>query len=192
MRIRGGCEAVIEMNPVNIADNLKARRIHTQSRVISRMLISLILLIGRMTILMSFPNIREIGMSLLASAGLAGLVAGIAARPVLGNLIAGLQIALSQPIRLDDVVIVQNEWGWIEEISGTYVVVRLWDERRLVVPCNGLLKIRSRTGHARARKSLAVCFCGLITACRWHHCGKSWRDYARVPANGMAVCRFSR
>ena len=77
---------------------------------------------------------RQIGASLLASAGVAGLVAGIAARPVLGNLIAGLQIALSQPIRLDDVVVIQGEWGRIEEITGTYVSVRLWDQRRLIVP----------------------------------------------------------
>lgn len=132
--IRGACEAMIALHPLNVADNLEARRVHTQSRVISRILMSIVALIGLASILMSFPNIRQIGMSLLASAGLAGLVAGIAARPVLGNLIAGLQIALSQPIRLDDVVIVENEWGWIEEITGTYVVVRLWDERRLVVP----------------------------------------------------------
>src|SRR5690606_8336120 len=72
--------------------------------------------------------------SLLASAGLAGLAVGFAARPVLSNLIAGMQIALTQPIRLDDVVIVENEWGRIEEITGTYVVVRIWDDRRLVVP----------------------------------------------------------
>jgi small-conductance mechanosensitive channel len=132
--IRGAGEAVTARHPINVADNLDARRVHTQSRVISRMLMSVVALIGLSAILMSFPNIREVGMSLLASAGVAGLVAGIAARPVLGNLIAGLQIALSQPIRIDDVVIVQNEWGWIEEISSTYVVVRLWDERRLVVP----------------------------------------------------------
>ena len=77
---------------------------------------------------------RQIGTSLLASAGLVGIVAGFAARPVLGNLIAGLQIGLSQPIRLDDVVIVEGEWGVVEEITGTYVVVRIWDQRRLVVP----------------------------------------------------------
>jgi len=78
--------------------------------------------------------VRQIGTSLLASAGLAGLAAGFAAKPVLGNLIAGLQIAISQPIRLDDVVIVEGEWGRIEEISGTYVVLKIWDERRMVIP----------------------------------------------------------
>ncbi|CAG4882386.1 Mechanosensitive ion channel family protein [Georgfuchsia toluolica] len=132
--IRGAFDAVIARHPLDVADNLEARRIQTQSRVISRVLMSLVALIGLSSILMSFPYVRQVGMSLLASAGVAGLVAGMAARPVLGNLIAGLQIALSQPIRIDDVVIVENEWGRIEEITGTYVVVQLWDERRLVVP----------------------------------------------------------
>ncbi|MBT9516802.1 MAG: mechanosensitive ion channel [Methyloversatilis discipulorum] len=91
-------------------------------------------LLGVGSVLMTFPNVRQIGASLLASAGLAGIIAGLAARPVLGNLIAGLQIALTQPIRVDDVVIVENEWGRIEEITATYVVVRIWDQRRLVVP----------------------------------------------------------
>ncbi len=93
-----------------------------------------IVIVGVGGALMTFPNVRQIGASLLASAGVAGLVAGIAARPVLGNLIAGLQIALSQPIRLDDVVVIQGEWGRIEEITGTYVSVRIWDQRRLIVP----------------------------------------------------------
>lgn len=132
--VRGGDLAMAALHPVNVEDNLHARRLHTQSRVISRMLMSLLMVMGVASILITFPGVRQIGMSLLASAGVAGLVAGIAARPVLGNLIAGLQIALTQPIRLDDVVIVQGEWGWIEEINSTYVVVRLWDERRLVVP----------------------------------------------------------
>ncbi len=132
--IRGTCTAAVRLNPVDVADNLQARSIHTQARVISRVLIAMVIVIGLSSILMSFPNVRQVGMSLLASAGVLGLVAGIAARPVLGNLIAGLQIALGQPIRIDDVVIVENEWGRIEEITGTYVVVRIWDERRLIVP----------------------------------------------------------
>lgn len=121
-------------NPLDIEDNLNARRIQTQVRVLVRCLNVVVILFGSGLILMSFPAVRQIGTSLLASAGLAGLAAGFAAKPVLGNLIAGLQIAISQPIRLDDVVIVEGEWGRIEEISGSYVVVKIWDERRLVVP----------------------------------------------------------
>lgn len=127
-------EAIVAAHPLDIADNLQARRIHTQARVLARTVMVLIIVLGVGAALMTFPNVRQIGASLLASAGVAGLVAGIAARPVLGNLIAGLQIALSQPIRLDDVVVIQGEWGRIEEITGTYVSVRIWDQRRLIVP----------------------------------------------------------
>ena len=127
-------EAIIQAHPLDTADNLEARRIHTQARVLARSVMVVIVIVGVGGALMTFPGVRQIGASLLASAGVAGLVAGIAARPVLGNLIAGLQIALSQPIRLDDVVVIQGEWGRIEEITGTYVSVRLWDQRRLIVP----------------------------------------------------------
>lgn len=125
---------IIREHPVDVEDNLAARRVQTQTRVIARVVQGAIILVGLALALMTFPAIRQVGATLLASAGLVGLVAGIAAKPVFGNLIAGLQIALAQPIRLDDVVIVEGEWGRIEEITSTYVVVRIWDERRLVVP----------------------------------------------------------
>ncbi|MGB2599197.1 MAG: mechanosensitive ion channel domain-containing protein, partial [Candidatus Omnitrophota bacterium] len=85
-------------------------------------------------VLMTFEKVRQLGTSLLASAGIIGVILGFAAQKTLGNFIAGLQIALAQPIRIDDVVIVEDEWGWIEEITLTYVIVRIWDLRRLVVP----------------------------------------------------------
>jgi len=135
MRLLRGVEQAVRLkNPVDVSDNLRARQIQTQSRVLLRTLSFFILVIGAAGMLMTFPAARQFGASLLASAGLAGLAAGFAARPVLANLIAGMQIAITQPIRLDDVVIVENEWGRIEEITGTYVVVRIWDDRRLVVP----------------------------------------------------------
>ena len=132
--VRGVALAIIAQHPVHVADNLQARRIHTQTKVLMRSTMALIVILGSSAILMTFPSVRTIGASLLASAGVAGLVAGMAARPVLGNLIAGVQIALTQPIRLDDVLIIDNEWGWVEEITGTYVVMRLWDRRRQIVP----------------------------------------------------------
>jgi small-conductance mechanosensitive channel len=132
--IRGVAQGVIAANPTGVENNLEARRIETQTRVLAKSLQGLVVLIGLALMLMTFPTARQIGASLLASAGVVGLVAGFAARPVLGNLIAGLQIGLSQPIRLDDVVIVEGEWGVIEEITGTYVVVCIWDQRRLIVP----------------------------------------------------------
>jgi small-conductance mechanosensitive channel len=120
--------------PVEVKDNLAARKVMTQMDVFRRVAIVLITIVSVGVILMTFPEIRHIGDSLLASAGLAGLVVGIAARPALSNLIAGIQLALTEPIRIDDVVIVEGEWGWVEEICTTYVVVRIWDLRRLVVP----------------------------------------------------------
>lgn len=132
--VHGAARGVMNVNPVSVADNLAARRIRTQTLVLSRVLQGMVVLVGVSLMLMTFPAVRQVGASLLASAGVVGLVAGFAARPVLGNLIAGLQIGISQPIRIDDVVIVENEWGVIEEITGTYVIVRIWDQRRLVVP----------------------------------------------------------
>jgi hypothetical protein len=85
---------------------------------------------------MTFDEVRQYGVSLFASAGVAGVIFGLAAQPVLSNLIAGIQLAITQPIRIEDVVTVQNEYGWIEEINATYVVIRLWDLRRLIVPLN--------------------------------------------------------
>ena len=135
VRLVGAIERRILLeNPVDVADNLAARRIQTQTRVLGRIAQGTVGLLGVSAVLMTFPAVRQVGTTLLASAGVLGLVAGIAARPVFGNLIAGLQIALSQPIRLDDVVIVEGEWGRVEEITSAYVVVRIWDERRMIVP----------------------------------------------------------
>lgn len=127
-------DTIFELHPIKQVDNLAARRIHTQTRVLARSINILIFFIGTGMALMTLPLLRQIGTSLLASAGVAGLIVGFAAKPVLGNLLAGLQLAISQPIRLDDVVIVENEWGQIEEITGSYVVVRIWDQRRMIVP----------------------------------------------------------
>lgn len=135
LRVAAAIQQIIVLShPVDVSDNLHARRIQTQTRVLVQIISFFVLMFGAAGMLMTFPAARQFGTSLLASAGVAGLAVGFAAKPVLGNLIAGLQIALTQPIRLDDVVIVENEWGRIQEITGTYVVVKIWDERRLVVP----------------------------------------------------------
>ena len=125
---------IAHFNPFDVEDNLHARRIRTQARVLGRTLKVVATIFGIGAALVTFPGVRQFGATLLASAGMAGLVAGLAARPVLGNIIAGLQIALTQPIRIDDVLIVEGEWGRVEEITGAFVVVKVWDERRLVVP----------------------------------------------------------
>lgn len=119
---------------IDTKDNLHARKMYTQIRVIDRVISVIILIIGISIMLMTFSKVRQVGVSLLASAGVIGIILGFAAQKTLGNLISGIQIAIAQPIRLEDVVIVENEWGWIEEITLTYVVVRIWDLRRLIVP----------------------------------------------------------
>jgi small-conductance mechanosensitive channel len=119
---------------IDVQDNLRARKIQTQVQVLRRIAATAIIVLTVSLALMTFPSIRNLGASLFASAGLAGLIVGLAARPALSNVIAGLQIALTEPIRIEDAVIVEGEWGWIEEIETTYVVVRIWDLRRLIVP----------------------------------------------------------
>lgn len=138
--LAGAADTVALLRPVSAGDNLHARRLQTQTKVVVRTLMGVAWLVGVAIMLITFPQIRALGASLLASAGLAGIVAGLAARPVLGNLIAGLQIAFSQPLRLDDVVVIEGEWGRVEEIASTYVVIAVWDERRLVVPLQWLIE----------------------------------------------------
>jgi small-conductance mechanosensitive channel len=119
---------------LEVGDNLLARKHVTQVRVLKRALDMLLIIVTIAAALMTFEPVRQYGVSLFASAGIAGLIVGFAARPVLSNLIAGVQLAVTQPIRIADSVVVEDEWGWVEEITSTYVVVRLWDLRRLIVP----------------------------------------------------------
>ncbi len=115
-------------------DNLKSRKFQTQFNILERIIIILVIIVSVGLILMLFDDVKRIGISLFASAGIAGLIIGLAAQRIIASVIAGLQIAITQPIRLDDVVIIENEWGRIEEITLTYVVVNIWDKRRLIVP----------------------------------------------------------
>ncbi len=156
--VAAGEQAILREHPMEVADNLAARRVQTQTRVLSRVLMGAIILVGVSLILLTFPMVRQIGTALLASAGIIGLVAGIAAKPVFGNLIAGLQIALTQPIRLDDVVIVEGEWGRVEEIGSSYVVVRIWDERRMVVPLTWFIEHPFQNWTRRSADLLGTAF----------------------------------
>jgi len=133
-------DALLSHYDVKIRDNVHARSMHTQIRLIANIIGVVLVLLTVSFILMSFAEVRQIGVSLLASAGMIGIIIGFAAQKTLGNLIAGIQIAIAQPIRLDDVVIIEGEWGWIEEITLTFVVVRIWDLRRLVVPISYFLE----------------------------------------------------
>ena len=118
------------------ADNLKERKIRTQLQFIRRIAISLIIILTICVILLSFNNLRKIGTGLLTGVGVGGIIIGFAAQKSLGNFLAGFQIAFTQPIRIDDVLVVEGEWGRVEEITLTYVVVNIWDQRRLILPIN--------------------------------------------------------
>jgi small-conductance mechanosensitive channel len=124
---------------LDVEDNLTARRIQTQFQMLHRIVIVLVAIVTLSIMLMTFPAIKHIGVSILASAGLASLVVGMAMKDTLANLIAGVQIAFTQPFRIEDAVVVEGEWGWIEEIGTMYVVVRIWDLRRLVLPLSYFL-----------------------------------------------------
>ena len=115
-------------------DNLLARKHVTQSRILERIAVTLLVVVGVAAGLMTFDGVAQWGVSLLASAGAAGIVVGFALQPLLKNIFAGLQLAITQPIRIDDALLIEGEWGNVEEITSTYVVIRVWDWRRLIIP----------------------------------------------------------
>jgi small-conductance mechanosensitive channel len=131
---------IVARLPEDILDDVRARRIRTQVFLLRQIMIWLLAFIGFAAILMTFPSIRNLGAGLFASAGVAGLVLGMAARPTLGNLIAGIQIALTEPIRIDDAVVVEGQSGRVVEVNTTYVVIRLWDLRHLIVPISHFIE----------------------------------------------------
>lgn len=121
---------------INKKDNLRERKIRTQLQFLRRFLIGLIMVLTVAAVLLSFSSLRKVGAGLLTGVGLSGIIIGFAAQKSIGNLLAGFQIAFTQPIRIDDAIIVEGEFGTVEEITLTYVVVKIWDERRLVLPIN--------------------------------------------------------
>jgi small-conductance mechanosensitive channel len=133
-------DVLLSRYDLNATDNLRARKIHTQVQVFNKVFYVVVVIVALGSILMSFERFHQLGTSLLASAGVAGIVIGLAAQKTIGNVFAGIQLAFTQPIRIDDVVIVEGEWGRIEEITFTYVVVRIWDKRRLVLPVSYFLE----------------------------------------------------
>ncbi len=131
---QAGEDAVALHYEMNVSDNLQARKIVTQVRILRRIATVIVVVLAVGLVLMQYEPFRRIGTGILASAGIVGIVIGVAAQQTLSDLIAGIQIALTQPIRVDDVVIVEGDFGWVEEITLTYVVVRIWDRRRIVLP----------------------------------------------------------
>jgi len=132
--IRTSKRIFMESFDLSKEDNLRSRKFQTQFNILERIIVFLVIIVSIGLILMLFDDVKRIGVSLFASAGIAGVIIGFAAQRIIATVIAGLQIAITQPIRIDDVVIIENEWGRIEEITLTYVVVKIWDLRRLIVP----------------------------------------------------------
>lgn len=132
--IQVGTSLILQKQQLAVADNRRARAIYTQVTMLRKIVTSIVALIAIASMLMVFESVRHFGTAIIASAGIAGIILGFAAQKSIATLLAGIQIALTQPIRIDDVVIVEGEWGRIEEITLTYVVVVIWDWRRLVLP----------------------------------------------------------
>jgi small-conductance mechanosensitive channel len=128
-------DLAVARHRIDIPDNRVARRIRTQMLIVRRLTTVIIVIVALGAILLTFPEVRTVGASLLASAGIASVVAGLAAQSLLANMFAGIQLAFSDALRVDDVVVVEGEWGRVGEITLSYVVVDIWDERRLVLPC---------------------------------------------------------
>lgn len=133
-------DVVVARYRLDVEDNLRARKVHTQIRYVSRIAVAVIAILALGLILLTFEGVQDVGATILASAGVAGIVIGIAAQRTLALILAGLQVALTQPIRTDDVLIIEGEWGRVEEVNLTYVVMRIWDLRRLVIPVNYFLE----------------------------------------------------
>lgn len=169
----------IVLSPFDVTqpDNLAARKVHTQVKMLARVLYVLIGLLSIASALMLFEEVRRVGTTLLASAGVVGIVLGFAVQRTVANLFAGFQLALTQPIRVDDVVIVEGEWGRIEEITLTYVVVRIWDDRRLIVPLSYFIERPFQNWTRTSAEILGSVFV--------------WTDYT-VPVHELrdAVCKI--
>jgi len=138
--LKYGKRLLLRQYDLNKEDNLKSRKVYTNVNILEKVIIFVIIIIAVGLILLSFESVKKVGYGLFASAGIAGIIIGLSAQKVVGALLAGIQIAITQPFRIDDAVVVEGEWGWIEEINLTYVVVRIWDKRRLVLPCTYFLE----------------------------------------------------
>lgn len=180
--------------PVDVADNRRRRRARTQIALLRRLTAVVITVVALAATLMTFAPLRSFGASLLASAGVIGLIAGLAAHSTLGHVFAGLQLAFTDHLRLDDVVVVEGEWGRIEEMRLTYIVVRLWDERRLVLPTSYFTAVPFQNWTRTRPVWWARCTCIWTTARTWSgyapRRGGSWR-HRRCGTGGTGYSRWS-
>jgi small-conductance mechanosensitive channel len=133
-------DALLARFAIDASDNLRARKVQTQLQVFKKVVVFIVIVFTLAVVLMNFEKVRQLGTTILASAGVIGIIVGFAAQRTIATLLAGIQIAITQPFRIDDVLVVENEWGRVEEITLTYVVVRVWDLRRLILPMSYFLE----------------------------------------------------
>lgn len=134
--VRTTRDIIINVNYWHYRKDVDTRRIHTQISMLTKIIIVILMIIGVSLILMTFPQVWQLGVSVLASAGVTGIILGLAAQKILGNILVGMQVAFTQPIKVGDEIIIENEIGAIEEVNLTYVVVRTLDKRQLIIPIN--------------------------------------------------------
>jgi len=183
-------EIISKQFSIEEADNLRARKIVTQTRILRRIAIIIIGVLAVGVMLFEYETFRSLGTSILASAGIIGIVVGLAAQRTIGTIIAGFQIAFTQPIRVDDVVIVEGDFGWIEEITLTYAVVRVWDQRRIIVPITHFIETPFQNWTRETAELLGTVFlyvdhtvpfaevreaAGAVVEASEHYDGRVWR-----------------
>ena len=149
---------VYARNDLGVEDNLAARRRRTRADILTRIAVIVVLIVSAGLMLLGIPAVREIGLAVMASAGIAGLAVGVAAQPLLKNLVGGFQLAFTEPVRIDDVIVYRGEWGRIERIGLTYVVLRIWDERRMVVPLTWFIENPFQNWTRRSADLLGTAF----------------------------------
>jgi len=179
-------DLILSRYQIEIRDNLQARKIQTQLQIFKKIVTVVVAILALAMMLMTFDKVRQLGASMLASAGIIGIIVGLAAQRTIATLLAGIQIAITQPIRADDVVIVENEWGRIEEITFTYVVVRIWDLRRLVLPITYFIEKPFQNWTRVTADLLGSVFIMWITWCRFKQFENSFTGFRKVPTCGMA------
>ena len=184
--------AYLRRSKLDTEDNLLARKHVTQSRILERIAKMLIVLVTLAVALMTFEGVRQYGVSLLASAGAASLVVGLALQPMLKNLIAGVQFAMTQPIRIDDALLIEGELGHVEEITASYVVIRLWDWRRMIVPLNYFIEQPFQNWTRESAALIGTVLLYVDFTVKWPSLGRSSKRSCAARSCGTAGCSPSR
>ena len=180
-------ETVVRPLRPRTRDPARLRRVRTQVTLIMRVVTAIVAVIAVAAMLLTFPAIRAVGASVLASAGILGIVAGVAAQSTSRNMFAGFQIAFGDMVRIGDTVVVAGEWGMVEDITLTFLAVRTWDERRITMPVSYFTSSPSRTGRAAASQMTGIVFCTVTTPRPWRRCARRFATSCASARSGTAA-----